>query len=193
MSKIPTNRWTARQPRRFAKAFDLLPQCDLKPAACWADLGCGRGIFSGALAHLLGPAGLVLALDIDARKLLTLNRDAAESTWQPQIHAVRADLRQPLPVHAVDGLLLANVLHFFSEADKALLLQKLPDHLAHGGSAVIVEYNSGRGNAAVPYPLTAPGWRRLLGRAGWRSELRGRTDSSFMGEMVAIQAWPDSQ
>jgi ubiquinone/menaquinone biosynthesis C-methylase UbiE len=94
------------------------------PAAggTWADLGAGRGTFTLALAQLLGPSGQVYAVDHDRAALAELQARTPEE-HAAHIAIVEADFTRPfhLPgIHrgALDGLLLANALHFVPDATR---------------------------------------------------------------------------
>lgn len=190
MTAVPQNSWTEAHRRRFSKSFALLPACEIERGGTWADLGCGRGIFSGALAHLLGANGRVLALDLAEGALHELQRQAHGSNWLARIQPIQADIRNPLPCHRLEGMVAANLLHFLRQDQKAAVLCALPRHLKAAGSLIVVEYNSRRSNPAVPYPLTADGWLQLLEDCGWlQPNVKARVRSSFLGEMVAIQAF----
>ena len=54
---------------------------------------------------------------------------------------------------------MANSLHFV--ADKAPVLSRLIRLLKPGGRLIVVEYNTSRGNSAVPYPLDEHGFLEL--------------------------------
>jgi hypothetical protein len=128
-------------------------------------------------------------MDIDNGSLVGLQRNVSSTAWRSQIQPVRGDLRQPLPWRNLDGLLLANVLHFFRDEIKLSILSGLHSALNSGGELVLVEYNSRRGNPAVPYPLPADEWLHMLTGAGWNhARIQARVRSTFLGQMVAIQA-----
>ena len=56
----------------------------------------------------------------------------------------------------LDGLLMANSLHFASSRDAALAA--LLPALRPDGHFVLVEYDVDRGNAWVPYPISWETW-----------------------------------
>ena len=79
---------------------------------------------------------------------------------------------------------MANSLHFV--ADKAPVLAGLVRLLKPGGRLIVVEYNTSRGNPAVPYPLDDQGFLRLAAQVGLReAHILSRIPSSFLGEMYA--------
>src|SRR5437899_9532487 len=84
----------------------------------WADLGAGEGAFTLALADLLGTGAKITAIDRDAG---SLRRLASAVGRQPaSIQTVVADFTRPLNVSGLDGVVMANSLHFVR--DKAPVL-----------------------------------------------------------------------
>ena len=57
----------------------------------------------------------------------------------------------PWPFGKVDGLLLANVLHYVH--DQPALLRGCREQLTQGGHLLVVEYDTDRANRWVPYPV----------------------------------------
>ena len=154
--------------------------------AVWADIGSGRGAFTLALAELLGPGGQIHSVDRDARALRA-QRDALRDRFPDtavQIHA--ADFTRPLDLPALDGLVMANALHFIGDARKQSVVSRLKSYLRPGGRFILVEYNVDRGNLWVPHPLSYPTWEILAARCGFAStRLLAKTPSSFLGEFYA--------
>ena len=87
---------------------------------------------------------------------------------------------------------MANSLHFVR--DKEPVLRRLCDLLQPDGRLVIIEYNTRRGNGAVPYPLDDAAFLSLAARIGLVSTGGSRrAPSSFLGEMytgVAVRPQP---
>jgi SAM-dependent methyltransferase len=131
--------------------------------ARWADLGAGRGTFTRALAELLGPAGVVYAVERDPGALAALRALAAHST----VVVAEGDFTRPLPALpvALDGLLLANALHFVPDA-AATLARLTSSHLAPGGRVVAIEYDRRPPSRWVPYPIDADRLPALAASAG---------------------------
>lgn len=187
--ELPENPWTRRDRRRFTKAFGLLPYCDVAAGGAWADLGCGDGIFSAVLADLLGEDGCVFAVDRASRELRHLQRNLHPTDWTTRIQPLQADFRFPLPFHDLDGVVVANALHFLRDGRKTAAFRIFASALRPGGSLIVIEYNTDRSTSAVPHPLPADRLRRLLRDAGWRSpNVLARVPSTYLGEMVAIQS-----
>lgn len=135
----------------------------------WADLGAGSGVFTEALASLLGSRGEVVAVERDPDALVALRQRAARlPPGHAPVTVVEADLRDldsltGLPP-AFGGILLANVLHFFPEP--AALVTAAQRRLATGGRLVVLEYERDTANPWVPHPLPLERLDRLAERLG---------------------------
>ena len=126
----------------------------------WADLGAGAGTFTCALAGLLKPEGTVYAVDKSEQAVRTLRRlGAAEGG--ATIRPLQGDFTGPLELPALDGILMANALHFTE--DQARVLRQIVDYLRPGGRLLLVEYDHTRANRWVPFPVP---WARDVRRAG---------------------------
>jgi len=146
----------------------------------WADFGSGGGAFTLALAELLGSSGQIHSIDADRSALARQQRSLAASFPDRVLHTYNADFTQPLDLPPLDGLVVANALHFLPQKDATV--QRLMSYLRPGGSFLIVEYDTDRGNRWVPHPFTFEQWRGIAQRSGLeRTELLAVAPSSFLG------------
>jgi ubiquinone/menaquinone biosynthesis C-methylase UbiE len=174
--------WAEREARRIQKAITLLQPGIPGPGGIWADVGCGDGIFTSALHTLVRPGDEIYAVDKDQFALDALVHHFAESYLDALLHPVCADFTRQLTLSALDGLLMANSLHFVM--DKAPVLIRLIRLLKPSGRLIVVEYNASRGNPAVPYPLDDKSFLGLAAQVGLRdARILARIPSSFLGEM----------
>ena len=156
----------------------------------WADLGAGKGTFTRALATLVGAGGSVLAVERDASTLPMLEslRDESQTNSSlAAIHVQLGDFTAPLGVNGLDGILLANALHFIAYPDQAAVLRQLSSSLKPDGRIVVVEYDRDRGNDWVPYPISRASIDAVTHSAGLAAPTdSGRMRSTFRGELYCI-------
>jgi ubiquinone/menaquinone biosynthesis C-methylase UbiE len=176
--------WAEREARRIDKACRLLGPGLQDTGGTWADLGCGDGIFTAALCTLLRIGSEIYAVDKNRLALEALVRNFAESYPEASLHPILADFRRSLSLPILDGLLMANSLHFVKR--KRLALDRLAKLLKPGGRLIVVEYNTSRGNMAVPHPVDAAGFLMLAEEVGLRQAcILTKIPSSFLGQMYA--------
>lgn len=128
----------------------------------WADLGCGDGLFTKALARQLPDDSTIYAID---------QKTPSVQTTSPgiQIENLRADfVKDPLNLPLLDGILMANAFHYVK--DKAAFAQKLksyckPDHLL-----LLVEYDTDQPVPTwVPYPISFGSLKKFYTEVGYRT------------------------
>jgi ubiquinone/menaquinone biosynthesis C-methylase UbiE len=152
----------------------------------WADLGAGAGAFTLALAELIGPTGRIRAVDRDAQVLRQLATAMAARFPAVALQTTVADFARPLNLPPLDGILVANALHFLRTAERETALGLIRGYLRPGGRLIIVEYNIDRGNPWVPHPFSFPTWEELARRAGFaETRLLAQRPSRFLREMYA--------
>ena len=101
-----------------------------------------------------------------------------------RLQTITADYTRPLDLPPLDGLVMANALHFQRKKDG--ILQLIYNTLQPGGRFILVEYNVDRGNFWVPHPLSYPTWEKLAGRSGFVDTRLLRTRaSSFLREIYS--------
>src|SRR5688572_3323616 len=88
----------------------------------WADLGSGTGAFTLALADLIGPTGAIHSVDRDGSALREQERAMRARFPQTAVHSLNADFTRPLDLPPLDGIVMANALHFHREKDAILKL-----------------------------------------------------------------------
>ena len=137
------------------------------PGGVWADLGAGDGTFTLALAALLGAPSTIYAVDRDAGAVESLRRRARNAG--AKLIPIEADFtRDPqLPLgdnEYLDGMLLANSLHFVSDAEA--VLSRLVKSLRPDGRVVLIEYDRRERSRLVPYPVPSVRLPTLAKAAG---------------------------
>lgn len=131
----------------------------------WADLGAGTGAFTLALADLVGPHGVIHAIDRDRASLAELRSAFVSAVPHAELRTQSADFTRRLELSELDGVVMANSLHFVD--DKGAVLALVRGYLKHRGRLLLVEYDSDRGNTWVPHPMSFETWRDVAAKAGF--------------------------
>jgi ubiquinone/menaquinone biosynthesis C-methylase UbiE len=168
---------------------NLLKPAGLPRGGIWADFGAGSGAFTLALSELVGLNAEIYAIDKDRAGLGKLERSHRERFGTSQnLHLVRADFTGALSMPPLDGIVMANSLHFFKEKEK--VLRHARTFLKLNGALLLVEYNADSGNAWVPYPLSFETYCALAPRAGFSEpDLLGKAPSRFLDEFYSAVAY----
>ena len=157
------------QPKDAIKLNDC-KELPTSQAARWAHLECGSGLFSTALSAMLPAGSTIYAAD----KQLPTNIPG-EGIQLTQLDFVK----DPLPFEQLDGILMANALHYVK--DKSAFLAKARRCLRPGGYFLFVEYDTEQAVPVwVPYPVSYQKLATLfpdnkIKKLGERPSIYGRT------------------
>ena len=126
----------------------------------------------------------------DYRAYLEWMRKLNHNFWitypDASLHLLHADFKEPLSIPPLDGLLMANALHFVKDGQKARVLEDLSKKLKPAGKIIIIEYNTSRSNYAVPFPLNEDKFLELALQVRLQKpQIVSKAPSSFLGEMYA--------
>lgn len=150
---------------RLDDAIDLLADgrlASLGPMT-WADLGCGSGTFTLALAELLSAGSTIHAMDRDGADL----RKIPSARNRVTITTHRGDFTsQAWPFTALDGILMANSLHYVEDQTKFI---RECEPRMKSRRFLIVEYDTDAANRWVPYPVSRARVTALFTAAGYSS------------------------
>ncbi len=146
----------------------------------WADLGCGSGVFTRALAMLLPPGSSIYAVDRAA-------------SWSDPgdlpvtIHFLLEDFETAsLDLPPLDGILMANALHYVRRQDA--FLARIRQHLAPDGAFLMVEYDTDKPvQTWVPYPISFASLSKLFRGQGFAriSKLQERPSVYRSGKLYS--------
>ena len=153
----------------------------------WADLGCGTGNFTLALRQLLDPAATIYAFDRDRRAVDTLRERARHDGAAARIEAQQADVLRHFALPRVDGILMANLLHFVR--DQRSFLATIAGRIVPGGRLLVVEYDQQTAIPWVPFPADLARLNTLSAAAGLPAPRRigyRRSPSSGQGMYAAL-------
>jgi ubiquinone/menaquinone biosynthesis C-methylase UbiE len=168
---------------------NLLRPANLPSGGTWADFGAGSGAFTLALRELIGPEATIYAVDKDRgalRKLESAHRLRFRST--DNLILLTQDFSRPSDLPALDGVVMANSLHYFKDKEK--ILRHVREFLKPNGALLLVEYNVDSGNMWVPHPLSFETYHHLAPRAGFSEpRLLAKFPSSFLREFYSAAAY----
>jgi len=174
---------------RLRDAIDMFADSRVEAVGptIWADLGCGDGTFTLALAHLLAPGSLIHAMDLDGSAL----RNIPSTNADVRITTHREDfMKQPWPFADLDGILMANSLHYVKH--QAAFIRDCESHMKSQRRFLIVEYDTSAVSRWVPYPVSQTSVIALFKRAGYSSirVLRSRPSVYRRAPLYAVAIGP---
>ncbi len=148
----------------------------------WADLGCGSGLFTRALATLLPSGSSIYAVDQNMDGFI-------ESPGSIDVPVIPIEMNfesDELPFDNLDGIFMANSIHFVK--DKEALIRKLEKASAGDRTFIIVEYDTDISNRWVPYPVSYLSIRKLFHLVGYSTIIKmGERPSAFnRGNLYAV-------
>lgn len=167
----------------------LLRPADLPSGGTWADFGAGSGAFTLALRELIGLNATIYAVDKDRNSLNRLEAShRARFDSSPNLILLSNDFSRPLELPPLDGVVMANSLHYFK--DKERILRHVYGFLKPNGALLLVEYNVDSGNLWVPHPLSIETFRTLAPLSGFTEpRLLAKHPSRFLKEFYSAVAY----
>ena len=175
---------------------NLLRPANLSSGGTWADFGAGAGAFTLALRELVGPAATIYAVDKDRGALhrlesahrhrfsSALRHSFASQDGADHLIPLNQDFTRPLELPPLDGIVMANSLHYFKDQEK--ILRHVRGFLKLNGALLLIEYNVDSGNLWVPHPFSFETYRSLATRAGFSEpQLLATVPSSFLREFYS--------
>ncbi len=131
----------------------------------WADLGCGSGLFTYALASLLPQGSTIYAIDKNINAFIQMAGFDGITIKQYELNFER----DKLPFNNPDGILMANSLHFVKDKngfiEGVLTFKRL-------ATVIIVEYDTEISNHWVPYPISFLSLKNTFHVAGFSSVIK---------------------
>lgn len=163
------------------QAIDLIRPGIRKPEGHWADIGAGTGLFTQALCAVLGEGSRVYAVDKSPHALWDLASDA-----RVEIEVVEADFHEVLDLPPLDGIVMANALHYAK--DHMQVLQHVAAPLKSGGTLILVEYDTETPRPPwVPNPVSLRIFQTLCPACGLSEpEVLGSTDSRYGYDRIYV-------
>jgi ubiquinone/menaquinone biosynthesis C-methylase UbiE len=128
----------------FLTPEHLVRELYLKPGDRVADIGCGTGVYTMALAQEVGAMGVVYAVDVHREALHTL-AGTLDKRGIINVEMLWADVEKAISIDAysLDAVVLSNILFQLENVDKALsLIAKL---IKPEGQLLVVDWSDSHG------------------------------------------------
>lgn len=187
------------------EAINLIRPGVIPPSGTWADIGAGTGLFTEALMEIL-EEGKIIAIDKSPHGLY-INKQLAMGNEQRTINEgqlangkkakkinieiVEADFNMLMVLPSLDGILMANALHYGN--DHLYVLKNVLTFLKPGGTFILIEYDTEKPNPPwVPNPISLHTFRVMCKQVGLKDPVEiGRRKSIYQeGEMYAVMTHP---
>lgn len=153
----------------FLTPDHLIKELYVRPGSHVADVGCGTGAYTIALAREVGSTGQVYALDVHREMLHTLAA-IVEKMGFLNVDTVWANIEKssPFEKYSLDAVVVSNVL--FQMDDILTALREIHDSLKPEGEILVVDWTESHGGIG-PHPahvITEARAEELLVKSGFR-------------------------
>jgi len=174
---------------------EMLRLVGLRPGWHVLDAGCGGGSSLPLLTRLVGPAGRVAALDLNAENISVLRKRLA--AWHlpcPVFPEVGNVLALPYPDASFDALWSANVTQYFSDEELPMVLKEFQRVVRPGGLVALkdVDMQLMRVYPAGPFlfsHLSEKSVRGSTATAQSQGSLRGRELRRWLERAGMEKVW----
>jgi ubiquinone/menaquinone biosynthesis C-methylase UbiE len=174
--------------RKWLVPETILSLAGLAPGMTFADIGCGEGYFAIPAARTVGPAGRVIAFDINPESIARLKENAANEGLS-NMTALTGGAESTIPCErCADIAFLGTVLHDF--ADPAAALRNIRAILRPGGRLANLDWEKKPTEFGPPIDirLDTAAAARLILDAGFRIE----SVAELPAGLYLITATPES-
>jgi arsenite methyltransferase len=135
----------------YQKPHEVITALNLKEGEVIADLGAGSGYFTFRLAHHVGDAGRVYAVDVSPEMIVHLNRRIRDLQVKNVVSVLAAPDDPLLADASVDRFFICDTWHHIENHDRYLaLLKKM---LKPGGQIVMVDFKKAQTPMGPPMEM----------------------------------------
>lgn len=181
----------------LSDAISLIRPAIQKPYDTWADIGAGTGMFTQALIDILSSfaeasadgAGNRGSGEKGGSRIYAVDKSphalwALKSNSQVEVIVVEADFNKPLDLPLLDGIVMANALHYAQ--DHLETLKNIISSLKINGIFILVEYDAETARTPwVPYPVSFTMFENLCVHAGLSApSLIGKMHSVYGSDRI---------
>jgi len=121
----------------FSPPTKILERVGIQTGSAILDFGAGSGSYSIPAAQLVGPTGIVYAVDIHPLAIKEI-RKKANTKRIKNIHVILTDCDTKLPDASIDFVLLFYVLHDFKNPDP--ILRELVRVIKPNGALAVIDH-----------------------------------------------------
>lgn len=133
--------WLEREEREQEERGDLLlRELSLKPGMNVMDVGAGTGYYSRRISTMVGPKGLVYAIDVQPEMIKMLNAVATRPAFSNVKPVLGSEKSVALPDGVADLAIMVDVYHELEFPSE--MLASISRALRPGGRVVFVEYRA---------------------------------------------------
>jgi arsenite methyltransferase len=135
----------------YQKPHEVITALNLKPGEVVADIGAGSGYFTFRLAHHVGDAGRVYAVDVSPDMIVHLNRRIRDLQVKNVVSILSAPDDPLLADVSIDRFFICDTWHHIADHPRYLALMK--KMLKRGGQVVMIEFKKAETPVGPPMEM----------------------------------------
>ena len=135
----------------YQKPHEVITALSLKPGETVADIGAGSGYFTFRLAHHVGDAGRVYAVDVSPDMIVHLNRRIRDLQVKNVVSVLSAPDDPLLADAAIDRFFICDTWHHIE--DHAHYLALIKKMLKPGGQVVMIDFKKAQTPVGPPMEM----------------------------------------
>jgi arsenite methyltransferase len=135
----------------YQKPHEVITALNLKPGETIADIGAGSGYFTFRLAHHVGDAGRVYAVDVSPDMIVHLNRRIRDLQVKNVVTILAAPDDPLLADASIDRFFICDTWHHIGDHPKYLALMK--KMLKPGGQVVMIDFKKAETPVGPPMEM----------------------------------------
>jgi predicted methyltransferase len=135
----------------YQKPHEVIRALDLKPGEAIADIGAGSGYFTFRLAHHVGDAGRVYAVDVSPDMIVHLNRRIRDLQVKNVVSILSTPDDPLLADASIDRFFICDTWHHIGDHPHYLGLMK--KMLKPGGQVVMIDFKKAETPVGPPMEM----------------------------------------
>jgi ubiquinone/menaquinone biosynthesis C-methylase UbiE len=135
----------------YQKPHEVITALGLKPGEAIADIGAGSGYFTFRLAHHVGDAGRVYAVDVSPDMIVHINRRIRDLGAKNVVSILCAPDDPLLADASIDRFFICDTWHHIEDHPRYLALMK--KMLRPGGQVVMIDFKKAQTPVGPPMEM----------------------------------------